>query len=62
MLEIFSKYQDSLNNVDKTLDQKFPIVHVVSTESGDSVHLDEFHYSWKGVLDQDLTSQSETDF
>jgi hypothetical protein len=45
MLEIFSKYQDSLNNVDKTLDRKFPIIHVVSTESGDSVHLDEFRYS-----------------
>jgi len=45
MLEIFSKYQDSLNNVDKTLDQKYPIIHIVSSDSGDSAHLDEFRYS-----------------
>jgi len=62
MLNIFSKYQDSLNNVDKTLDTKYPIIHIVSSDSGDTSHLEEFKYSWKGVLDPDLSSAAESDF
>lgn len=62
MLETFSKYQDSLNNVDKTLDKRYPIIHVISTDSGDTSRLEEFQYSWKGVLNPDLSSQEEKDF
>jgi hypothetical protein len=62
MLAVFEKYKDSLDNVDKTLDKVYPIIHVVSTDRGDYSQLDEFKYSWKGVLDPDLSSQEETDF
>ena len=62
ILEAKDRYFESLNNIDKTLDKDFPITIVTSRDRGDYIESENFSYSWKGVLNPDLTSKSDSNF
>lgn len=63
MLKLFEKYQDSINNMDKTFDKEYPIniISAAMSKSGE-LRSHTVRVPWKVVLDPDLTSKEEGDF